>query len=63
MSKFFKDAFNGPFKEGKEGIMYMPEDDSDVFSSFFDWLYRNPLPIVKDEAEVPKEVSIAPTND
>lgn len=55
-SKFFSDAFNGPFKEGQEGSMYMPEDDPDVFSCFVDWLYRNPLPVVEDTFEPPKKV-------
>jgi hypothetical protein len=54
-SKFFNDAFTGAFKEGQEGIMYMPEDDPDVFSCFVEWLYRNPLPTVEDNHEAPKK--------
>lgn len=54
-SKFFSDAFTGPFKEGQEGTMYMPEDDPDVFACFVDWLYRNPLPFVEDTIESPKK--------
>lgn len=52
-SKFFNDAFNGPFKEGVDGIMYMPEDDPGVIAYFVDWLYRNPIPQVED-SEKPK---------
>jgi hypothetical protein len=48
-SKFFNDAFTGPFKEGQENKMYMPEDDPEVFSCFIDWLYRNPLPVIEDD--------------
>jgi hypothetical protein len=54
-SKFFKDAFTGPYKEGQENRMHMPEDDPEVFSCFIDWLYRNPLPIIEDTSEVPKK--------
>ena len=54
-SKFFNDAFSGPFKEGQENRMHMPEDDPEVFSYFVDWLYRNPLPVVEDTFEVPKK--------
>jgi hypothetical protein len=54
-SKFFNDALTGPFKEGQENRMYMPEDDPDVFSCFVDWLYRNPLPIIEDTFMVPKK--------
>lgn len=54
-SKFFNDAFNGPFKEGKEGIMYMPEDDPDVITYLVDWLYRSPLPMVEDPANSDEE--------
>ncbi|KAH8770275.1 hypothetical protein BGZ57DRAFT_929289 [Hyaloscypha finlandica] len=41
---YFEKAFNGDFKEGREGIMYLPEDNSGVFSFFVDWLYRSTLP-------------------
>jgi len=54
-SKFFNDAFSGPFKEGQENRMHMPEDDPEVFSCFVDWLYRNPLPVVEDTIKVPKK--------
>jgi hypothetical protein len=57
-SKFFKDAFTGPFKEGQEGVMYMPEDDPESFSCFIEWLYRNPLPIIEDGAKVSKVVTM-----
>jgi len=41
---FFDKAFNGPFKEGQEGLMYLPEDSSGAISLFLDWLYRGVLP-------------------
>jgi hypothetical protein len=50
-SKFFNDAFNGPFKEGYDGTMYMPEDDPDVITRMISWLYRNPLPFIEDPGE------------
>ncbi len=63
-SKFFNDAFNGPYKEGQENRMHMPEDDPEVFSCFVDWLYRNPLPVVEDTFEVPKKrVEILKTSE
>ncbi|KAH6671058.1 hypothetical protein B0J14DRAFT_484955, partial [Halenospora varia] len=48
-STFFRNAFDGPFKEGADGVMYMPEDDPTIFELFVNWLYRDTLP------EMPKE--------
>ncbi len=38
-SSFFEAALGGNFKEAKEGVMYLPEDDSSVFEIFVNWLY------------------------
>lgn len=38
-STFFHKAFNGAFKEGAEGIVYLPEDKPDVVEVFIAWLY------------------------
>jgi hypothetical protein len=63
-SKFFNDAFTGPFKEGQENKMYMPEDDPEVFSCFVDWLYRNPLPVIEDTfVAEKKEVEITKASE
>jgi hypothetical protein len=63
-SKYFNDAFTGPFKEGQENKMYMPEDDPEVFSYFVDWLYRNPLPVVEDTfVDEKKEVEITKASE
>jgi len=63
-SKFFNDAFTGPFKEGQENKMDMPEDDPEVFSCFIDWLYRNPLPVVEDTyVAEKKEVEITKVSE
>ena len=32
-SDFFSKAFNGPFKEGVEDAMYLPEDSPNAFSA------------------------------
>lgn len=39
-SEFFRAGFNGNFREGKEGVMYMPEDSPGAVALFIEWLYR-----------------------
>jgi hypothetical protein len=46
-SKFFSDAFTGPFKEGRESTIYMLEDEPHTFSLFVDFLHQNPLPLIE----------------
>lgn len=41
---FFEKAFNGPFQEGQEGVMHLPEDNTESFSMFVHWLYRSTIP-------------------
>ncbi|KAG0651167.1 hypothetical protein D0Z07_2626 [Hyphodiscus hymeniophilus] len=42
--EYFSKAFDGRFKEGREGIIYLPEDDADSMSQLVDWLYRCTIP-------------------
>jgi hypothetical protein len=42
---YFDKAFNGRFKEGREGIMHLPGDKPGAFSLFIDWLYRSTFPV------------------
>ncbi|TVY89016.1 hypothetical protein LAWI1_G007186 [Lachnellula willkommii] len=43
-SDFFSKAFNGPFKEGIDGTMHLPEDDAQAFSALVVWMYSGQLP-------------------
>ncbi|EKD17298.1 hypothetical protein MBM_04875 [Drepanopeziza brunnea f. sp. 'multigermtubi' MB_m1] len=43
-SEFFSKALNGGFKESAEGIMYLPEDDADVFEVTNMFIYQDALP-------------------
>lgn len=42
-SHFFDAALNGPYIEGQEGKMYLPEDDPGAFSLYVEWLYRGSI--------------------
>ncbi len=42
-SAFFDKAFEGKFKEGHEGMMYLPKDDPAAFEIFVNWLYRGSI--------------------
>ncbi|TVY59229.1 hypothetical protein LCER1_G000216 [Lachnellula cervina] len=48
-SDFFSKAFNGPFEEGVESTMYLPEDDPQAFSALVAWIYRDQLPLHPSE--------------
>ncbi|TVY32187.1 hypothetical protein LOCC1_G008823 [Lachnellula occidentalis] len=48
-SDFFSKAFNGPFKEGVDGKMHLPEDDPQAFSAVVAWMYRDQLPLFPTE--------------
>ncbi|TVY15177.1 hypothetical protein LARI1_G007255 [Lachnellula arida] len=48
-SDFFSKAFNGPFKEGVDGTMHLPEDDPEAFSALVVWIYRDQLPLFPSE--------------
>jgi hypothetical protein len=43
-SQFFSKVFNSSFKEGTEGVMYLPEDDPQAFGALVNWMYRDQLP-------------------
>ncbi|KAI4122341.1 MAG: hypothetical protein LQ347_006536, partial [Umbilicaria vellea] len=42
-STYFDKAFNGAFKEGHEGAIYLPDDSPDTVEAFIAWLYRGTL--------------------
>src|SRR6266487_3074630 len=48
-SRFFSNVLTGPFKEGHESTIYIPEDEPYTFSLFVDFLYQNPLPFIEAE--------------
>ncbi|TGO27362.1 hypothetical protein BPAE_0043g00350 [Botrytis paeoniae] len=37
---YFRKAFCGPFKEAREGTIYLIEDSADAMGLFVEWLYR-----------------------
>jgi hypothetical protein len=43
-SDYFSKAFTGGFQEAEKGVMYLPEDDSETFDSFIDFIYRGTTP-------------------
>lgn len=53
-STFFDKAFNGPFKEGAERAVYLPDDDPAVIEVFIAWLYSGTLspPLAKSSDAV-----------
>lgn len=40
LSDFFYKAFDSGFKEA-DGVMFLPEDDLDVFGLFLYWIYQS----------------------
>jgi BTB/POZ domain len=46
---FFKGAFRPEFKEGQEGVMYMPDDEPQAFTLFVDYIYRSKIAIGNTE--------------
>jgi len=42
-STFFDAALNGSFKEGRDQKITLPEDDSEAFQVFYDWLYTGKI--------------------
>ncbi|KAB2580704.1 hypothetical protein BFW01_g6821 [Lasiodiplodia theobromae] len=48
VSPCFDAAFNGYFKEAKDNVIYLDEDDSSVFRDFYKWLYTRCLPDLTD---------------
>lgn len=51
-SDFFAKAFNSNFKEGIEGIMYLPADSPGSISLLVEWLYRGVLPDRNSEQHI-----------
>ncbi|KAJ5092917.1 hypothetical protein N7456_008778 [Penicillium angulare] len=43
-SPFFKAAFTGKWKESKERIISLPQDDPDAFAIYAHWLYYKTIP-------------------
>ncbi|KAK6615871.1 hypothetical protein H4I95_01023 [Botrytis cinerea] len=48
---YFNKAFCGPFLEGAEGKIYLPEDSSDAVALFIEWLYRQVVNYIWDQTE------------
>ena len=44
-SSFFTTALKSPWKEAQEQIVELPEDDTDVFELYLQWLYQHKLPM------------------
>jgi hypothetical protein len=42
-SKWFANALDGRFKEGRESVIELPEDDPKAFTAFFFWIHANDL--------------------
>ncbi len=53
-SPFFRAAFNGQWKESKEGAVELPEDDPDAFELWVNWIYKHTLPCSDDQPGVPR---------
>jgi hypothetical protein len=51
LSPFFDKAFNGSFREGKEGKMNLPEDDETTFETFLGWAYLKVLGETDEDKE------------
>ncbi|KAL1865163.1 hypothetical protein Daus18300_007289 [Diaporthe australafricana] len=42
-SEFFRASFRGGFRESKDGVLELPEDDPRVFELFVGWAYAQPI--------------------
>ena len=41
VSSFFRSAFTGSFREGRQQVMELPEDDPNIFELLVQWLYTD----------------------
>ncbi|KAF2175249.1 hypothetical protein K469DRAFT_611324, partial [Zopfia rhizophila CBS 207.26] len=48
-SDFFKNAMNRDWKESKQRLVHLEDDDPDMFQLYLHWLYRGTLPVRIDE--------------
>jgi len=55
-SPYFRDAFEGNFREAKEGAAMLSTVDPSVFGVFLDWVYYNRLQYRKEPGKVPTEI-------
>lgn len=44
-SPLFKSAMSGPWKESKEHVVNLPEDDPNIFALYSHWLYYAKIPV------------------
>ena len=51
-SPFFKAAFTGPFKEGQEKLVTLPDIEASIFELFVNWLYRQRFPTHADSPQL-----------
>ncbi|KAK0106766.1 hypothetical protein ONS95_008182 [Cadophora gregata] len=54
---YFDKAFNC-FKEGVDGVMYLPDDSPDAIGIFIDWLYRGDIPIKNTQSHLNNLVDV-----
>ena len=47
-SSYFRASLEGGFKEAKEGVVELPEDDPKIFNIFKTWLYSKKIVIDRD---------------
>ncbi|KAF2803317.1 uncharacterized protein BDZ99DRAFT_576220 [Mytilinidion resinicola] len=50
-SKFFANALKGPWKESKERLVKLPEDDPELFSIYMHYIYCGTLAILAENME------------
>ncbi|KAI9720198.1 MAG: hypothetical protein M1812_003016 [Candelaria pacifica] len=62
-SAFFDKAFDGKFKEGQEGMMYLPKDDPVPFEIVVTWLYRQSIDEIPTTGDVEAYASLEQTVD
>jgi hypothetical protein len=55
---YFSKAFKGGFQETEKVVMYLPEDDSETFDSFIDFVYRGTLPKFVADEDPPTEDTV-----
>jgi hypothetical protein len=46
-ARFLLEKYNSAIMEGKEHVIYLPEEDTDTITRLVDWLYRKAIPLEK----------------
>jgi len=55
---YFEKAFSSSFKEGTEGVMYLPDDNPGAVGLFVHWLYKKELPIENTQSHLNNLVDV-----